>query len=52
MKTVCLITFIFLGLAQSLGAAEKPNFVIIFSGDQGYGDLSCYGGQTRQHTSH
>ena len=25
------------------GAADKPNFVIIFTDDQGYGDLSCYG---------
>jgi len=25
-------------------AAEKPNLVIIFTDDQGYSDLSCYGG--------
>lgn len=25
-------------------AAKKPNFVIIFTDDQGYGDLSCFGG--------
>lgn len=32
-------------LAQSLDAAEKPNFVVIFTDDQGYGDLSCFGGK-------
>ncbi len=26
--------------------AEKPNFVIIFIDDQGYGDLSCFGSTT------
>ena len=26
-------------------AAPKPNFVIIFTDDQGYGDLSCFGGK-------
>ena len=25
--------------------AKKPNFVIIFTDDQGYGDLSCFGGK-------
>lgn len=24
--------------------AERPNFVVIFTDDQGYGDLSCFGG--------
>ncbi|MEM7143653.1 MAG: sulfatase [Verrucomicrobiota bacterium] len=28
------------------GAAEKPNFVIIFADDQGYGDLGCFGSET------
>lgn len=45
MKTLPLISFICLGLAQSLSAAETPNFVVIFTDDQGYGDLSCFGGK-------
>ncbi|WP_372897855.1 sulfatase-like hydrolase/transferase, partial [Stieleria sp.] len=24
---------------------RKPNFVVIFTDDQGYGDLSCFGGK-------
>ena len=27
-------------------AAERPNFIIIFADDQGYGDLSCFGSET------
>jgi len=26
--------------------SDKPNFVIIFTDDQGYGDLGCYGSET------
>lgn len=29
---------------QSDGTSRSPNFVIIFTDDQGYGDLSCFGG--------
>lgn len=28
--------------------ADKPNFVLIFTDDQGYGDLSCFGSKTIQ----
>ncbi|WP_372719705.1 sulfatase [Novipirellula sp.] len=27
-------------------AAEQPNFIIIFTDDQGYGDLGCFGSET------
>ncbi len=41
---VCVLSA-FLFAAGSLHAA-KPNFVIIFTDDQGYGDLSCFGSKT------
>lgn len=33
-------------LAAGILQAAKPNFVIIFTDDQGYGDLSCFGSKT------
>jgi arylsulfatase A len=41
LLTACLV----LALAQ-VHAAAKPNFIIIFPDDQGYGDLSCFGSAT------
>ena len=32
-------------LQSSFAADAKPNFVIIFADDQGYGDLGCFGSQ-------
>lgn len=34
-----------LGLVGSLVAAEQPNILIIFTDDQGYADLACYGNE-------
>ena len=33
-------------LASMPAHAAKPNFIIIFTDDQGYGDLSCFGSKT------
>ena len=30
-------------LSAGIAQASKPNFIIIFTDDQGYGDLSCFG---------
>lgn len=42
-------TFFILLLSQVISGmaadCKKPNFVIIFTDDQGYGDLSCFGGK-------
>jgi arylsulfatase A-like enzyme len=49
MKHKNLLSFlaltVFLFVSGALYAA-KPNFIIIFADDQGYGDLSCFGSKT------
>jgi len=50
LKVIYLILsalYIAHGSFKSLEATESyrpPNFIIIFTDDQGYGDLSCFGG--------
>ncbi len=43
LLTFALGTLFFAGGALQ---AAKPNFIIIFADDQGYGDLSCFGSKT------
>ncbi|MEM7011136.1 MAG: sulfatase [Verrucomicrobiota bacterium] len=45
MNQLILSAFVFL-FASHLALADKPNFIIIFTDDQGYGDLSCFGSET------
>lgn len=42
MKTLLIL----LTAATWLHASAKPNFVLIFTDDQGYGDLGCFGSTT------
>jgi arylsulfatase A-like enzyme len=37
---------ILLWLTLGVAHAARPNFIIIFTDDQGYGDLGCFGSQT------
>ena len=46
-----LLLPLIIGPLQSLTAKEKPNFIIIFTDDQGYGDLGCFG-STKIKTPH
>ncbi len=39
-----LLSLLFLN--SIVGEVSKPNFIIIFADDQGYGDLSCFGSKT------
>ena len=36
---------IFLALTSCINKPDLPNIIIIFTDDQGYGDVGCYGAE-------
>lgn len=45
MNFPCAFVLLLTGFATAVSAADarKPNIVLIYADDSGYGDLSCYG---------
>lgn len=41
---ICLFIGLIVGVGATPAAQRRPNFVVIFTDDQGYADLSCFGG--------
>ncbi len=38
-----LLVFLFVGLLHASALATRPNFILVFIDDMGWGDFSCFG---------
>ena len=50
LKQITVLCYLFLLCSCSMPKKEKerkPNFIIIFTDDQGYSDLGCFGGEIK-----
>ncbi|MBX2952140.1 MAG: arylsulfatase [Leadbetterella sp.] len=50
MTRFCLLTCVFLHCLLGVSGQQKPNIVIIYADDVGYGDFSCYAPENRVKT--
>ena len=47
-KLLLFLLYIAFTVTSSLAQDKLPNFVVILTDDQGYGDLSCFGSNNVQ----
>ncbi|MCU0384520.1 MAG: sulfatase-like hydrolase/transferase, partial [Flavihumibacter sp.] len=43
VKRILLTVFLFVEIGELAAQSTKPNVIVIYSDDQGYSDLNCYG---------
>ena len=43
IKALCVLMAITFGLVHTHAAEAKPNFIVLFADDLGYGDIGCFG---------
>jgi arylsulfatase A-like enzyme len=46
IKTLLCLLAVLMGASSARAAQSKPNFIVIFADDLGYGDIGCFGSRT------